>query len=171
MAAALDVAEAILTRKGDIDSYQLHKLLYFAQAVHLARHHGPLFEDRIEAWPHGPVVRAVFRVHRRQYRLTTVGGDPSRLADEDLATIDELLELYGRHSSEWLQAQTHIDRPWADARAGLAPDEASHEEITAAAMLRFYNRVLNDPEVEEALAAADTEVGLTSAGIRARYGS
>ncbi|HUZ03805.1 MAG TPA: type II toxin-antitoxin system antitoxin SocA domain-containing protein, partial [Acidobacteriaceae bacterium] len=39
-----------------ISNLKLQKLLYYAQAWHLALYGSPLFSDSIEAWVHGPVV-------------------------------------------------------------------------------------------------------------------
>src|SRR6266446_3445682 len=47
-----------------VTNLKLQKLLYYAQAWKLALHGKPLFNDRIEAWVHGPVVPVVFREYR-----------------------------------------------------------------------------------------------------------
>lgn len=49
-----------------IDQMKLQKLLFYAHAWHLAFGRGPLFENDIEAWPWGPVVRDVY-VQTREY--------------------------------------------------------------------------------------------------------
>lgn len=38
----------------------LLKHIYFAHGWHLAGHNKPLIKNRIEAWEHGPVIRAVY---------------------------------------------------------------------------------------------------------------
>lgn len=47
-----------------VSNLKLQKLLYYAQAWHLAIFKQPLFNDEIEAWVHGPVVPEVFRAYR-----------------------------------------------------------------------------------------------------------
>lgn len=42
------------------DQLKLYKLVYYAQAWYLANYSGLLFEEDIEAWPHGPVVRDLY---------------------------------------------------------------------------------------------------------------
>ncbi|MDR1039734.1 MAG: DUF4065 domain-containing protein [Deltaproteobacteria bacterium] len=44
----------------ELTHLKLQKLLYFAQGWYLAYHNAPLFEDPIEAWKYGPVVRSVY---------------------------------------------------------------------------------------------------------------
>jgi uncharacterized phage-associated protein len=45
----------------DLTHLKIQKMLYFAQGWHLAYFDVPLFEDPIEAWKYGPVVRPVYR--------------------------------------------------------------------------------------------------------------
>ncbi|WP_218124294.1 Panacea domain-containing protein [Chitinophaga filiformis] len=39
----------------------MQKLVYYAQAWHLVAFLTPLFEEDIEAWTHGPVIRSLYR--------------------------------------------------------------------------------------------------------------
>ena len=43
-----------------ITNLKLQKLVYYAQAWHLALFDEPLFDDPIEAWVHGPVVSSLY---------------------------------------------------------------------------------------------------------------
>ena len=47
-----------------VSNLKLQKLLYYAQAWHLAFFGAPLFDEDFEAWVHGPVVPRVFRCYR-----------------------------------------------------------------------------------------------------------
>ena len=50
-----------LTEHGDlVSNLKLQKLLYYCQAWYLALYDGPLFDERIEAWTHGPCVPPVY---------------------------------------------------------------------------------------------------------------
>ena len=40
--------------------YKLQKLLYYTQGFHLAIYGVPLFEEKLIAWEHGPVVKEVY---------------------------------------------------------------------------------------------------------------
>jgi uncharacterized phage-associated protein len=44
-----------------ISNLKLQKLLYYAQAWHLALYDSSLFPERIQAWVHGPAVPPVYR--------------------------------------------------------------------------------------------------------------
>jgi len=59
-ATALDVAAHLLTLKPDVTREGLQALLYYAQAWSLLWDGVPIFDDPIEAWAQGPVVRSVW---------------------------------------------------------------------------------------------------------------
>ncbi|MDP9403225.1 MAG: DUF4065 domain-containing protein [Actinomycetota bacterium] len=169
MVTAQDVAEAILERKGPMDTFRLHKLVYYAQALHLATTGGPLFSDRIEAWTNGPVVPTLYQRHRGDYTVRTVSGRSARLDDSALRSVETMLDYYGDQSSGWLVNQVHLEEPWRRARAGVGPRERSDREIPVASIRSYYEPVLADPEVASALAQARKGGGLTAPEIRQRY--
>lgn len=169
MAEVLDVAEMVLRDGGPTDTFRLQKLVYYAQACHLARRGEPLFSAPIRAWVHGPVVTELYQTHRGQYRVATVGGHPERLTAEQRGSVEAALRLYGAHDSDWLVDQTHAEPPWLEARRGLPPDATASPKINLETMRKHYSAILNDPEIEEALAEAEAEVGFSAAELRERY--
>ena len=44
----------------EVSNLKLQKLLYYAQGHQLAERGTPLFDDEIQAWSHGPVVKDVY---------------------------------------------------------------------------------------------------------------
>ena len=44
---------------------KLQKLIYYAQAWNMAFNGEPIFEEKIEAWIHGPVVPEVYNEYKR----------------------------------------------------------------------------------------------------------
>ena len=44
-----------------LDKLKLQKLLYYAQAWNLVFNKNPLFQNKIEAWIHGPAVPEVYQ--------------------------------------------------------------------------------------------------------------
>ena len=64
---SIQVANAFILRHGsdiDITNLVLNKLVYFAQVESLRETGKPLFEDKIEAWPYGPVERNVISLSK-----------------------------------------------------------------------------------------------------------
>lgn len=139
MATAHDVATYILNKQGELPAMKLQKLVYYAQAWSLVWDEEPLFNDRIEAWANGPVVKTLYDSHRGQFKVSTILGNPDNLTVSQLDTIDKVLGFYTDKSSQWLSDLTHKEDPWLDARQGLAMGQRGNEEITHAAMAEYYS--------------------------------
>lgn len=139
MANVDDVAAYILLRHGRMDTWKLQKLAYYCQAWHLVWESRPLFRAQIQAWANGPVVPALYQRHRGTYELAKwPEGNASRLAEGEKSTVDAVLAFYGDKTGQWLSALTHDERPWRDARRGLAEGERGAREITLEAMAEYY---------------------------------
>lgn len=140
MISAHDIAAYILSRRGEMTAMKLQKLVYYAQAWSLVWDEEPLFEERIEAWANGPVVRELYNAHRGKFKVNDwPQGDPSRLSQVQRESVDAVLTYYGDKTSQWLSDLTHMEDPWRDARRGLPPGERGNEEISHAAMMEYYS--------------------------------
>lgn len=133
------MAEYILQKQGSMTAMKLQKLVYYAQAWSLVWDEAPIFEERIEAWANGPVVRKLYEAHRGSFRLATVGGEPCRLDENQKDSVDVVLDFYGAKSAQWLSDLTHRERPWREARQGLGDGERGSVEITHAALAEYYS--------------------------------
>jgi uncharacterized phage-associated protein len=160
--SALDIANWIIAsvdrEAGDsITHLKLQKLLYYAQAWALCLLGRPLFEEDMQAWVHGPVAETVFQAYRR-YGFEAL-PPPNRLpalAPEDEAHLLSVLEAYGDFSARRLEAMTHNEDPWRQARGDLAPDCASQAVIPKDHMKTFYAALYaRSADAEERLAAAN----------------
>lgn len=121
-----------INSKGTYGEMQEHKILYYIQGWSLALRDEPIFADRIEAWTHGPVVPSI-----RHTRATV----PAPELPEDIREfVDEVFNLYRGVSGTVLADQTHSEDPWITARAGIAEDEASSEEITHSQLQHYFTR-------------------------------
>jgi uncharacterized phage-associated protein len=58
-----------------LSNLKLQKLLYYAQGHYLATAGQPLFDDRIQAWSHGPVVPTVYHEYKKFGRDNIVLDD------------------------------------------------------------------------------------------------
>ena len=139
MASAHDVAKYILQRQGEIDTWKLQKLVYYSQAWHLVWEGEPLFDESIEAWANGPVVRALFNEHRGRFKMGRwPRGRVSRLTKSQRESIDVVLKHYGKRTGYALREQTHKEPPWRDARKGLPTGVPSNRRITLDAIASYY---------------------------------
>ncbi len=155
MADVDDVAGAILAAAGPMTAKKLEKLVYYAQAWHLAWHQRPLFTETIEAWAQGPVVRHLYDQHRRRYQLREwASGDGANLSDDERRTVDWVVRKYSPFTAEALSRMTHHESPWRTARGALPEDARSNQPISHESMAAFYGRQQADPETAVQLAAA-----------------
>jgi uncharacterized phage-associated protein len=144
MASAHDVAAYILDQRGSMSAMKLQKLVFYSQAWHLVWEEQPLFEEGVEAWANGPVVRELYARHRGNFAVSKWSvGDPSTLTDEERSSIDAILEHYGDKSAAWLSEATHREDPWRDARGDLGPSDRGTVEITQAAMAEYYGSLVS----------------------------
>lgn len=125
---------------GDVlTNLKLQKLVYYAQAWHLALKDKPLFEDEIQAWAHGPVVPSLYGRFKK-FRWETIAIQPPA-PDFTKAVRGHLIEVfsvYGNYSAWDLERMTHQEMPWQKARKGLAPDDEGKQPISHKDMHDFY---------------------------------
>jgi uncharacterized phage-associated protein len=131
-------AHIILDCFGPMRAMKLEKLCYYSQAWNLAWHNEPLFHDPVQAFVKGPIVRTLWNRHRGMDIVRKWSGHPERLSDHQRQTINRALAFYGTLTGNELSALTHSERPWMDAREGLAPNQPGTREITHQAMREFY---------------------------------
>jgi uncharacterized phage-associated protein len=122
-----------------VTNLKLQKLVYYCQAWSLALREKPLFDEKIKAWVHGPVIPQLY------HRFKSAGNQPidaepeaPSLTEEECDLIDKVLDVYLGFSSWDLERLTHAEEPWIEARGGLPPGEPCETEISTQTMARFY---------------------------------
>lgn len=140
MASVKDVAAYILQARGPMTTMKLQKLCYYSQGWSLAWDGEPIFSEKIEAWANGPVVYELFDAHRGMFRLSAgdIPGNPEALTNDQRDTIDAVLEGYGDWTAQQLIDKSHAERPWREAREGLAPGDRSRTVIDLDVMQDYF---------------------------------
>jgi uncharacterized phage-associated protein len=152
---SIDLAKLILARKGPMPHLKLQKLLYYVEAWHLAFFQESIIGDDFKAWMHGPVSTKVWRAFKDStspvFNKIKISAAEARgalscakrtLAAEQLSLIYDVLKEYGGLNAYELEAMTHSEKPWVDARKGISPDEACNRDISKETMFRFYRQRL-----------------------------
>lgn len=127
----------------------LQKLLYYSQAWNLVINNGQaMFEDKIEAWVHGPAIPAVYRKYSK-YGYSAISDKAttdksSLLSNEEKSIVDQVWDLYGSFDGDYLEALTHREDPWLKARAGKQPFESSNKVISLTEMKKYYGKRLKE---------------------------
>ena len=143
MATVFDVGKYIVDKLGAIDTWKLQKLIYYCQAWSLVWDERPLFDSRIEAWANGPVCPDLFKKHKGMYTIgpnSSVWAETNTniLTENEMETIDTVLEHYGGMPGYELRELTHLETPWKDAREGVPFMEPCENEITHGMMRLYY---------------------------------
>lgn len=141
MATVYDVAKYILNKMESTTTMKLEKLVYYCQAWSLAWDERPLFEEDFQAWANGPVCPALFAAHRGQFVVSKSLFSERKdyeFSEDELETMNAVLDYYGDKEPQWLSELIHKERPWKEARNGIAPGEPSSNVITKESMQEYY---------------------------------
>lgn len=123
-----------------LTNLKLQKLLYYAQAWHLALEEHPIFQEDFKAWVHGPVLLSQYhRFKDHSWRPITEDIDtPNNIASDLIDHLDEILDVFGSEPATALELMTHREEPWLEARGDLPPDEPSTAIIRKETMKEYY---------------------------------
>lgn len=126
---------------GGITHLKLQKLVYYAQAWHLVFTGQPLFDERIEAWVHGPVCPMLFNHYSTLgfQNIPEPAEPPAEFTTEQTETLEAVWQAYGNYDGKYLEELTHQEPPWREARKGLAPGVHCTDEISRDSMKAFYS--------------------------------
>ena len=147
MTTAAKVTDYLISKSvkeaSPITNKRLQKLLYYIQAWHLAINGKPLFEDKIEAWIHGPAIRSVYEEYKSFVANPIDKISNVKIAEElgSVTTnfIDRIVKAYSKYDTPTLEYMTHAEDPWQIARKGLEANEGSNNEITQDSMRVYYS--------------------------------
>lgn len=150
---ASDVASALLSQLGPMSAMKLQKLVYYVQATSLARDHVPAFDEDIQAWRDGPVVRSLYERHAGTREVSDVRDATDSHLDPRLwEIVIDVVDRYGPLEAEELSDISHREEPWRVTRGGLSPEVNSERPIPKALIESFYAR--QSRVTEKAIAAS-----------------
>lgn len=122
MTSAIAVCKEILRigHERGIDNMsplKLIKLTHICQGFHLAIYNEPFFDEPIEAWRHGPVIRSVYDEVKRYGRKPIYWRhfeDVAETVDEKgKEIVDMVMQIYGERHATVLSVLTHhMGTPW-----------------------------------------------------------
>lgn len=106
-----------------VDPMKLQKLVYFAHGWHLAVRGEPLLDERVEAWPYGPVIPSIYHEVKRHgaapidfpiFQYARRGRQAPEVTDPEVRELlQRVWEVYGRYSAVELSRMAHDpDGPW-----------------------------------------------------------
>lgn len=116
----LEIANKIIANtdasQGEIISnLKLQKMLYYMQGFFIAVFDKKLFDNEIEAWQYGPVVRDMYN-HFKDFgagAISLKGNEEIiELPKEENELFLEVMNEYGQFSAIKLMNMTHEELPW-----------------------------------------------------------
>ena len=140
--SALDVAMYVITYSNNklergITNLKLQKLLYYIQAEFLIDRRDPLFEDKIEAWRHGPVVRDVYAYFKGYLDnpIENIYKPRNSFKGHKEFLINKVVDRYKNEDGWELVRLTHQEDPWLNTYndgAGI------NGEISISSMMKYF---------------------------------
>ena len=138
MFTIFDIANWFLSKEG-MTHKKLQKLCYYAQAWYLALYKSKLIDGDFEAWVHGPVNSSLYHIYKDHGWQTIRKKRQKPILNE---LVEDFLEriwvTYGDYDGHQLEAFTHEETPWINARRGLGPWENSKNIISVKDMEEYY---------------------------------
>lgn len=151
---ALDVAKYFITlndkecveEKSDLSKLKIQKLLYYAQGYYLALYNKPLFDEKISAWQHGPVVEDIYSefktnngnfIPTNDYKMND--DEIDKIGKDEKELIEDVFQLMGQYSAWRLRDKTHQEDPWIDNYK-----EGENREISHSDMKKYFKQYIKD---------------------------
>ncbi len=141
----------ILEKKQEVTPLALQKLLYYIQGIYMALFDREFFPEDCCAWQHGPVYEKVYFLFRdfkynpiEDARLIPFAGKEGGLSEEERMAADLVIDSFGQYGGKALEAITHNEKPWTDARVGCGSEEPSHRVIAKKNMKEYFEEVARE---------------------------
>ena len=153
----LDVACYFLLKE-KMSSKKLQKLCYYSEAWSETLSNKPISKDsEFEAWVHGP---ENIKLHNWMKSLgfnldcdlielpeNKISEAADRIYDifneTQIVIMDAVWDTYGSYTGDQLEAQTHIEDAWIEARGDAKPFQHRTTQITPEMMKKCYKKYIN----------------------------
>lgn len=126
---------------GDITHSKLHKLLYYCQAWHYTILNEVLFDERIEAWAHGPVVPSQFnRFNNIDFfqNIKVKDCENIKLKSKTEQLLNEVVGIYNKCTDGHLELLVKREEPWRETRGNIPEFKKCQKEIKLDLMKQYY---------------------------------
>lgn len=112
---------------------KLQKLVYYAQAMYSVVFGEPLFNEEVEGWPNGPVVRSVYHFKKKNQINNAL---LSNFDEDSLKVLQVVNSVYGRLTTDELITLTHKESPWGSREHMISRDH--NPTIPLSEIVDFY---------------------------------
>lgn len=145
MITVYDVADYYLSKAGNLEHKKLQKLCYYAYSWSLVLLKKPMFDQKFEAWVHGPVCPALYHKYKNfGWMSIPFAGTVSEEITKDSNSVDLLdtvYNTYAKFTGDELEELTHQEQPWIQARDFLEPHQPSNVTLDDTLIINFYTEL------------------------------
>lgn len=129
-------------RGASVNNLKLQKLLYYAQAWHLALYDRPLFPEKFQAWIYGPAIPSVYsRFKEFGWHELPPPARTLRFAAKTTEFLEEVAAEYLSADERELERMSRQESPWLNARGGLDVSEPCSTELSEDDMRAYFRRL------------------------------
>ena len=108
--SVLDIAKYFVNSGVLLNHKKLQKMVYYAYSWYLVKNNtsvhnikNRLFENRIEAWVHGPVCPDLYYAYNNN---RIIEHESKRIDDKTIKVLNLIIETYGKYTGEELEKMT-----------------------------------------------------------------
>jgi uncharacterized phage-associated protein len=140
--AVADYLIALAHQRGEsVNNLKLQKLLYYAQAWHLALRDEPLFPEKFQAWAVGPLIPSIYW-RFKPFGIHDIRDDRALEVPADLyPLLAGVVEQYGSFDEYELASMTYREPPWMTAHRGYDLGDACEVELDESEMRSYFRRL------------------------------
>ena len=140
--------------KEPMTNKKLQKLCYYAVAWGWALLDRAIVEDStFEAWAHGPVSKSLYQKYSPfKWNLIDIDVTPVKFSQDIEELLGSVWYTYGAKDGNELEAISHSEKPWREARGGALLGEICDNEISTETMKNYYWSIYNGKSKEESQA-------------------
>lgn len=140
--SVFDIANWFLTKE-EMTHKKLQKLCYYAQAWCYALNGYRLENTDFQAWIHGPVSPVLWEKFK-SFGFNTIkikGKITNNFSQKDIKLLEDVWDTYGDSTGNALEALTHRELPWIEARKGYEENERCTVVISPNNMASYYKSI------------------------------
>lgn len=132
----------------------LQKILYFANGFAKDFLGNRLFDDKAQAWVHGPVYEDIYNCFS-YYRRNNIDyeeifkNQDFDLTDSEKEYLDNIILNFGCYSAEVLREMSHLTEPWIKAREGLKSNENSRRLVDDNDIKDYFDNIIKKYNIKE----------------------
>ena len=112
----IEKANENIARGSLMTNLKLQKLLYYSYVWKLVLNDEKIFNDELEAWEFGPVVRKEYtrlkKYENKPIEVKAIQTDINLLSKDLRGYLDTIWHSYGKYEASYLVEMTHNEKPW-----------------------------------------------------------